>query len=114
LILLPLSLPVDTSSAVPFNKSKTNLHSGNEFNESSVVDDNNDIADIFDGVIGDMGSKEVVWVSSFSTASAISSVLDQNNLCFVVGPLLLLVVRFVENDGIMIGVAVLQKVVEWE
>jgi len=105
-MILSFLLSVDTSSAVPFNKSKTNLHSGNEFNESSVVDDNNDIADILDGVIGGMGSK-VVDVLSFSTASAISSVLDQNNLCFVVGPLLLLAVRFVENDG-MIGVAVLQ------
>ena len=85
LILLPLSLLlslVTSLSSVPFNKSNTNLHSGNEFNDSIVEDDNKEVADIFDGVIGDIG-KEVIDVVSCSTASAISSVLDQNNLCVV-------------------------------
>jgi len=104
LLLLLSALPVDTSSLVPLSKSKTNLHSGNEFNDSIVDDDNKEIADILDGVIGDIG--KVVDVLSFSTASAISSVLDQNDLR-IVGPSLPLIAVRTENDGMM-GVAVLQ------
>lgn len=63
--------------------SNTYLHSGNDFKDSIVDGTIRDVADMFEGVIGDTGRRLVEDIdapsSSVSISFAISSAEDQNN-----------------------------------